>query len=288
MKFLLTNDDGVNAAGLRAVEYFLLDQGHEVFVSAPSGEQSGVSRSITFLTPLFATKAYDGLRWRGYAVDGTPVDCVKLALYELCPWRPDVVISGINGGLNAGINIHYSGTVGGAFEAAVSGILSFALSLEYQDEAPYEDAMAVLWTVMQPILDHHFDRPAAGAPGDASPGAVAAPSHSHLIYNINLPTVALRQTCPVSVVPMESRRNGIEFNAGHCPKNRRYYWATHDLLPEQPDPPTDVFALRQGHITVTPLEINMTCDASLHRLQERLQGIQAVEHTTRKASSSSL
>lgn len=267
MKFLLTNDDGVNAAGLRAVEYFLLDLGHDVFVSAPSGEQSGVSRSITFLTPLFATKAYDGLRFRGYAVDGTPVDCVKLALYELCPWRPDVVISGINGGLNAGINIHYSGTVGGAFEAAVSGILSFALSLEYQDDAPYEQAMAVLWPVMQPIIESHSEDSSEKSP-------LAEHGKSYLIYNINAPTLALHQPCPVSVVPMESRRNGIEFNAGHCPKNRRYYWATHDLLPEQPNPPTDVFALRQGHITVTPLEINMTSDANLHRLQERLQGIQ--------------
>lgn len=267
MKFLLTNDDGVNAAGLRAVEYFLLDLGHEVFVAAPSGEQSGVSRSITFLTPLFATKAYDGLRWRGYAVDGTPVDCVKLALYELCPWRPDVVISGINGGLNAGINIHYSGTVGGAFEAAVSGILSFALSLEYQDDAPYEQAMAVLWSVMQPIIHGHWPE----GHENARPGGHRS---SHLIYNINIPTLALHQPCPVSVVPMESRRNGIEFNSGHCPKNRRYYWATHDLLPEQPEPPTDVFALRQGHITVTPLEINMTSEDHLHRLQERLHGVQ--------------
>ncbi|MBL8892297.1 MAG: 5'/3'-nucleotidase SurE [Planctomycetaceae bacterium] len=266
MKFLLTNDDGVNAAGLRAVEYFLLDLGHEVFVAAPSGEQSGVSRSITFLTPLFATKAYDGLRFRGYAVDGTPVDCVKLALYELCPWRPDVVISGINGGLNAGINIHYSGTVGGAFEAAVSGIVSFALSLEYQDDAPYEQAMNVLWPVMQSIL--------AGRLDDLEKPVASRQAPSHVIYNINVPTIALHQPCPVSVVPMESRRNGIEFNSGHCPKNRRYYWATHDLLPEQPEPPTDVFALRQGHITVTPLEINMTCDAQLLHLQERLQGIQ--------------
>jgi 5'-nucleotidase len=210
-------------------------------------------------------------------------------LYELCPWRPDIVISGINGGLNAGINIHYSGTVGGAFEAAVSGILSFALSLEYQDEAPYDQAMSVLWPVMQPIIEQHRQ-----ASGERSSPLVELdrPPSSHLIYNINLPTIALRQSCPVSVVPMESRRNGIEFNSGHCPKNRRYYWATHDLLPEQPDPPTDVFALRQGHITVTPLEINMTCDAHLHRLRERLQGIERRssgdgEHNTNAAPSGS-
>ena len=287
MKFLLTNDDGVNAAGLRAVERFLLAQGHDVFVAAPSGEQSGVSRSITFLTPLFATKAYDGDRWRGYAIDGTPVDCVKLALYELCPWRPDVVISGINGGLNAGINIHYSGTVGGAFEAAVSGILSFALSLEYQDDAPYDEAMNVLWPVMQPLMETHFE--SNGNIESSKNGISTEPPHdesnsptrtlkankpSHLIYNINLPTIAIRQSCPISVVPMESRRNGIEFNSGHCPKNRRYYWATHDLLPEQPEPPTDVFALRQGHITVTPLEIDMTSEEHLRNLQDRLRAIQ--------------
>jgi broad specificity polyphosphatase/5'/3'-nucleotidase SurE len=143
--------------------------------------------------------------------------------------------------------------------------------------------MAVLWPVMQPIIESHFGEGSAPSPREARSAtpfekydlAKSATGHgkSHLIYNINAPTLALHQPCPVSVVPMESRRNGIEFNSGHCPKNRRYYWATHDLLPEQPDPPTDVFALRQGHITVTPLEINMTSDSHLHRLQERLQGI---------------
>lgn len=252
MKFLLTNDDGINAAGIRAVEDFLVDAGHEVFVSAPSGERSGVSRSITFLTPLFSTKAYDGDRLRGYAVDGTPVDCVKLALYELCPWTPDVVISGINGGLNAGINIHYSGTIGGAFEAAVSGLTSIALSLEYDDDAPYDKAMEVAWNVIEPLIEK----------------SLANPERPRVIYNVNLPTVSLQKPCPVSVVGMESRRNGIEFNTGHCPKNRFYYWATHDLLPEQPAPPTDVFALRQGHITVTPLEVNMTADNRMAELED--------------------
>jgi len=274
MKFLLTNDDGINAAGIRAVEHFLLAAGHEVFLSAPSGEQSGVSRSITFLSPLFATKAYDGDRLRGYAVDGTPVDCVKLALYQLCPWKPDVVISGINGGLNAGINIHYSGTIGGAFEAAVSGVLSFALSLEYQDDARYDRAMIVLWDVISPLIDDHFakEKFESAEPESAVVVKVTAP---HVIYNVNLPTVALDKDCPVSVVGMESRRNGIEFNTGHCPKNRHYYWATHDLLPEQPSPPTDVFALRQGHITVTPLEINMTASSHLEALQAKFAQVQS-------------
>lgn len=250
MKFLLTNDDGINAAGIRAVEDFLVEAGHDVFVAAPAGERSGVSRSITFLTPLFATKAFDADRLRGYAIDGTPVDCVKLALFELCPWTPDVVISGINGGLNAGINIHYSGTIGGAFEAAVAGIPSIALSLEYEDEAPYEKAMSVAWKVIHPLIKEIVDNP----------------DRPKVIYNVNLPTLSLHQECPISVVAMESRRNGIDFNTGHCPKNRFYFWATHDLLPEQPAPPTDVFALRQGHITITPLEVNMTAEPVMNQL----------------------
>lgn len=263
MKFLLTNDDGVNAAGIRAVEHFLLAAGHEVFVAAPSGEQSGVSRSITFLTPLFATKAYDGQRLRGYAIDGTPVDCVKLALFQLCPWTPDVVISGINGGLNAGINIHYSGTVGGAFEGAVSGLISFAISLEYQDDADYDRAMQVAWEVIQPMIE-----------ADLAAGPLQRP---RVVYNVNLPTVSLgpvrnsTEKSPVSVVGMETRRNGIDFNSGHCPKNRHYFWATFDLLPERCDPPTDVFALRQGHITITPIEIDMTANATLAAMQQKMQ-----------------
>lgn len=255
MKFLLTNDDGIHAAGLRAMERMLLNAGHEVFCCAPSGEMSGVSRSITFLTPLFATKSFDGPRLRGYAIDGTPTDCVKLGLFRLCPFKPDAVLSGINGGLNAGINIHYSGTVGGAYEGAISGIPSFAMSLEYDDNADYDTAAEILWNLLTPILAKHQK------------------DHSAGLYNLNVPESALGEflagnESTVTVCPMEVRRAGMNFKTGHCPKNRSYYWATHDNLPPQTEPITDVYALEKGHLTITPLEIDLTKNEKLDKLME--------------------
>ena len=110
----------------------------DVCVVAPAVEQSGVGHSITFLSPLMAKEVFDGERRRGWAVEGSPADCVKLALAEFCPRRPDLLVSGINGGLNLGINVLYSGTVAGATEGAVFGITSVAVSLEYDEHAKFD------------------------------------------------------------------------------------------------------------------------------------------------------
>src|SRR5205814_5614670 len=117
MQILLTNDDGIYAPGLAAMERALSKLG-DVCVVAPAVEQSGVGHSITFLQPLIAKEVFDGERRRGWAVDGSPADSVKLGIFELCPQRPELVVSGINGGLNAGINVLYSGTVAAAIEGA--------------------------------------------------------------------------------------------------------------------------------------------------------------------------
>src|SRR3954469_8758269 len=120
MQILLTNDDGIYAPGLAAMERALQRMGN-VNVVAPAVEQSGVGHSITFLSPLMAKEVFDGDRRRGWAVEGSPADCVKLAVSEFCR-EPDLIVSGINGGLNLGINVLYSGTVAGATEGAVFGI----------------------------------------------------------------------------------------------------------------------------------------------------------------------
>ena len=115
----------------------------DVTIVAPAVEQSGVGHSITFLAPLMAAEAFDGERRRGWAVEGSPADCVKLAIGRFCPQRPDLIVSGINGGFNIGINVLYSGTVAGATEGALFGIPSVAVSLEY-DERPKFDRAATL------------------------------------------------------------------------------------------------------------------------------------------------
>ena len=151
MQILLTNDDGIHAPGLAAIER-TLRQWAEVMVVAPATEQSGVSQSITFLRPLVGHPVRQDGQLRGYAVDGTPADCVKLGVTQYCADRPDLIVSGINGGLNCGINILYSGTVGGAMEGALFGIPSIAVSLEYDDQADYDRAAELALPLIRAIV----------------------------------------------------------------------------------------------------------------------------------------
>src|SRR3954470_17843560 len=172
MEILLTNDDGIYAPGLAAMERALERLG-KVNVVAPAVEQSGVGHSITFLSPLMAKEVFDGDRRRGWAVEGSPADCVKLAVSEFCP-KPDLLVSGINGGLNLGINVLYSGTVAGATEGAVFGLTSVAVSLEYDEHAKFDEAAQLSVRLIEQILEQRD-------------------SDSHPLYNINIPTSALER-----------------------------------------------------------------------------------------------
>src|SRR5436305_1632682 len=132
VRILLTNDDGIYAPGLRALRQELQKIG-EVIVVAPATEQSAVGHSITLLTPLVVQEVFDEQnRPMGWAVEGRPADCVKLALLELLPQPPDLVVSGLNAGSNAGINVLYSGTVAAAIEGAFYHQPAIAVSLEYE------------------------------------------------------------------------------------------------------------------------------------------------------------
>src|SRR3990170_1334577 len=191
MQILLTNDDGIYAPGLAALEHELARLG-EVTVVAPAAEQSGVGHSITFLSPLMAKEVFDGERRRGWAIEGSPADCVKLAMAEFCPRRPDLVVSGINGGLNLGINVLYSGTVAGATEGALFDITSIAVSLEYDEHADFDRAAEMAVGLIEQILKQEDV-------GD------------HVLYNINIPTVALERPTEVRVVPMATAPWAAEF-----------------------------------------------------------------------------
>ncbi len=141
---LLTNDDGIYAPGLAAIEREMRVLG-EVVVVAPATEQSGVGHAITYLTPLtvkevFGNDSGSGERRWGWAVQGSPADCVKIGINQFCPRPPDLVLSGINSGLNAGINVLYSGTVAAAIEGAFFGITSVAVSLEFDEHARFDKA----------------------------------------------------------------------------------------------------------------------------------------------------
>ncbi len=237
MLILLTNDDGIFAPGLAAMERELRALG-DVCVVAPSTEQSGVGHAITFLTPLTAKEVFDGERRRGWAVDGSPADAVKLGIAEFCPRRPDLVISGINSGLNAGINVLYSGTVAAAIEGAFFGITSIAVSLEWDDHANFARAAEIGLDVIRGLLDR---RPAQGS-----------------LFNINIPTRALATAPSLRVVPMSVARYGEAFERRVDPRGRSYYWATNDPPPPPSPFESDVTALAAGNVTLTPLDYDLT------------------------------
>src|SRR5260221_2998929 len=161
MRILLTNDDGVHAPGLRALRKELQKIG-EVTVVAPVGEQSAVGHSVTLLTPLIIQEVYDDEKqFLGWAVEGRPADCVKLALLELLPEPPDLVVSGMNAGSNAGINVLYSGTVAAAVEGAFFRHTSIAVSLEYtKPKLEFSRAAAIALDVIKQVLAH---RPGPGS-----------------------------------------------------------------------------------------------------------------------------
>lgn len=251
MRILLTNDDGVYAPGLAALRHGLARIG-EVHLIAPATEQSGVGHSITFLEPLVCKEIFEGDKLHGIAVEGSPADCVKLGVSELIDGSVDLVVSGINGGLNAGINVLYSGTVAAAIEGAFFRLNSFAVSLEYDPHADFASAASIAVPLIQQILEKKDTPPQ--------------------LYNINIPTVAVESfvagNAPeVDVVPMGVERYGEHYIRRQDPKGRDYFWATNDPPPKRTEHPTDLTKLADGHVTVSPLMFDMTDADQLEAMQ---------------------
>ncbi len=247
MHILLTNDDGIYAPGLAAMEKELRKIG-DVSLVAPATEQSGVSHSITFLSPLVCKEVFDGERHRGWAVEGSPADCVKLAITELCDAPPDLVVSGINGGLNAGINVLYSGTVAAAIEGSFFGIESIAVSLEYDPHAAFNKAAKIARGVIEQLIAHRGEKPK--------------------LYNLNIPSVALENESRLQIVPMGMDRYGEQFEKRIDPRGREYFWATNLPAPQPGIEETDLTSLARGNVTLTALNYDMTCRGMLEEMRD--------------------
>jgi 5'-nucleotidase len=246
VQILLTNDDGVFAPGLRALRKELLRLG-DVTVIAPALEQSAVGHSITILSPLVVKEVDDDDGTTlGWMVEGSPADSVKLAICELMPRPPDLIVSGINAGANAGINVLYSGTVAAAIEGAFFKITSVAVSLELSEHFDYPYAARHATGVIERILSHN---PPAGS-----------------LFNINLPAHSRGEPKGVRVVPMGIGRHGEGFERRIDPRGRTYSWMTYLPPYNLEGPETDVTSLSEGHITVTPLHFNMTRHDQLDEL----------------------
>lgn len=250
MKILITNDDGIYAPGIEALATAFAEVG-DVTVVGPEFEKSGVSHALTFLTPLFAHELdSDRDNVSRYAVSGTPSDCTKLGIVELCGQRPDLIVSGINGGYNVGINCVYSGTLAGAREGAFFGIPSFAVSVEViRKGLDNPDHMEKAARLSRELILKML-------------GENRVPPHSYI--NMNYPISSLDGSAETVTVPMETVSFRYEFQKGTDPAGRPYYWTGHHPAEIAHDRLTDVKAVEQGMIAVTP----MTYDLTDHSLLE--------------------
>ena len=255
MLILLTNDDGIYAPGLAAAYHELTKLG-EVHVVAPETVQSATGHGITISTPLLTNRVVVGegdAAFEGVAVDGRPADCVKLAVIAgLLPRRPDLVVSGINSGANVGINVLYSGTVAAAIEAAFLGLPAVALSLYLRPNIPtdYPRTAVLSRRVIEQCL-------AAGLRGGQ-------------IVSVNLPPLRPgEQPTGVRVVRQCARPWADTYEERKDPRGRPYFWNSSVFTLGDTEDDTDVAALRDNYITLTPLQFDLTHYPMLKEWRDR-------------------
>lgn len=233
-RILLTNDDGVRAPGLRAI-YEVLRGLADVTVVAPVEQRSGVAHHITLEQPLRAHRLAD---LPGWMVDFTPVDCVKLALRKLLPQRPDLVVSGINRGSNAGHLVHYSGTVNAATEAAMLGLPALAFSLCGWERPDFSGAAEVARRLVPRIL--------------------ARPLPPRVVLNVNVPCRPFDQLAGVRWCRQSLRAFDDDYEERRDPRGQAYYWLTGTPTPEGGDEGDDLDAIKHGYVAITPLTVDWT------------------------------
>ena len=234
MHIMVTNDDGIHAPGILALAEALRDLG-EVTVVAPDRERSAAGHSLTLHSPLRVFELRPGF----FAVDGTPTDCVNMGIHSLLPFRPDLVVSGINQGANLGDDITYSGTVAAAMEATLMGIPAIAVSLASFERSDHFPAAAqVALRVARQVRDN-------GLPVDT-------------FLNVNVPNCPASEMNP-PLITRQGKRSfvGTVINKTD-PRGRKYYW----IGSEEPDfndyEGTDFFAINRKHVSITPLHLDLT------------------------------
>lgn len=249
MRFLLTNDDGIYAKGLAAL-YNALSTIAECVVVAPEVEQSAVGHAITISRPLMVREVKKNGNFFGYAVTGTPADCVKLGVKELSTGPVDLVVSGINRGANVGINVIYSGTVSAATEGLILGIPSVAVSLDSHREADFTFAAEFARRFTQRLVNN----PLAG-----------------VALNVNIPALPEEEIKGVVVVKQGKARLVESFERRVDPREHVYYWLAGETMVAGDEAwDSDACALKRGYITVTPLHCDLTRHDMLGEVAEKI------------------
>jgi len=233
MIILVSNDDGISSEGITALEKSLADVG-ETYTVAPDREQNAMSHALTLHRPLRVHE----LGPKRLAVDGTPTDCVKLALTGLLPFRPDIVVSGINKGPNLGDDVIYSGTVSAAVESALLGVPAIAISLATFENPRFEAAAEFAAALLA-----HISR------GTIPP---------ETLLNVNVPPLPKEQIKGWRLTRQGKRHYSENIVERLDPRGRKYYWIGGDELGFTREDGTDGVAIEEGYISVTPLQVDLT------------------------------
>lgn len=248
MRILLTNDDGIGAPGIQALWRELRDLG-EVTVIAPDGERSAMSQAITVHHPIRVDRhclEYPNLcAWR---VGGTPTDCVKIALETLLEEKPDIVVSGINHGPNLGTDVLYSGTVSAAIEGALHGIPAIAVSLDTWKAADFSIAARFIHRLVPKVAQR------------------ALPPNT--LLNVNVPALSTTELKGTRITKLGSREYENTFEQRTDPRGRLYYWMGGTVVDSDSDPDTDIAAVKEGYISITPIHFDLTNYAIMEMLRD--------------------
>jgi 5'-nucleotidase len=236
---LVTNDDGITAKGIRSLIAVAREFG-DVWVVAPDSPQSGMGHAITVNNILRLTEVHnEPMEVREFACSGTPVDCVKLAVYRVLKRRPDLLISGINHGANNSINVIYSGTMSAAVEGAVENIPSIGFSLlDHSAEADFDGAMGVARIMIRNALKH-------GIP-------------EHTCLNVNIPKGPASALKGIKVCRQGQAFWEDDFVPRQDPSGKTYYWITGQLNNQDKGEDTDIWALAHNYVSVVPVQFDLT------------------------------
>ncbi len=236
---LITNDDGITAPGIRNLVEAVRDLG-KVIVVAPDKAQSGMGHAITINHPLRMTKVemFEGIE--SWQTNGTPVDCVKLAVDKILHGKPDLCLSGINHGANHSINVIYSGTMSAAMEASIESIPSIGFSLlDYSVEADFAPSRFYVRKVVSALL--------------AQPKL-----DKHLLLNVNIPAAPLELIKGVKVCRQAYAKYEEDFEERKDPHGKKYYWLTGEFVNFDKGKDTDVWALKHNYVSVVPVQFDLT------------------------------
>ncbi|MBI3794048.1 MAG: 5'/3'-nucleotidase SurE [Nitrospinae bacterium] len=246
MRVLISNDDGINAPGLRA-----LQKGFSAFadarVAAPETERSAVGHAITIANPLRVREVTDHGKKFGWAIDGTPADCVKIALKALLNKKPDILVSGVNHGANLATNVIYSGTVSAATEGTILGIPSIAVSLcTWEKNADFSSAVKYGVEIAKVTVKNGLPR--------------------GTLLNVNVPSIPEGKIKGIKVCRQSNCIFEVGFDKRSDLRGMDYYWQGGKMQVDDPDKSTDIMSVEDGWVTITPIQYDLTNHSFLEEL----------------------